>query len=584
MGKLKILPANVANIIAAGEVVQRPSSVVKELMENAVDAGADRIDVIITDAGRTLIQVIDNGSGMSADDAVLCFERHATSKIAKAEDINSILTYGFRGEALPSIASVSEVTLKTRRKEDEAGTQVTVSEFGKAERYSVSCPTGTNICVRNLFFNTPARRKFLKSDKVELRHIIEEFQRVALTLPDICFSFTADGREIFVLKKAKSMKFRILDLMGSSIAQDIVDIEIETSTVGIHGFLGRPDAARKTVGNQFFFINGRFCKSPYLHKAVMNAYEEMMPKDLVPAYFLFLKMDPQSVDVNVSPTKTEVKFEDESLIFQILYAGVRETLGKNSFKASIDFETEGVPQMPQLGKSYEEYKGESSYNPFEETASRAVNYRFDDFVDKKDDYGKLFEESVKPAIKSLAIHGKYILSPAKSGLMVINCRRATERILYEQSLAALKGEGHVTQQAMFPVQVRVGAAQRLVFEEHAEMLSSLGFDIAPFGTDTVVVNGVPEGYSCEEGKIVSMVEDLNVILSDNHTALPEVLASSMAEKFAVLGSANAGAPEDPREAQSLVDALFGCENSELTASGKRIVAIIPIEEIDKRFQ
>ena len=292
MGRLKVLPAQIANMIAAGEVVQRPSSVVKELMENAVDAGANQISVIVTDAGRTLIQVIDNGCGMSPADAVLCFERHATSKITSAEDLNDIETYGFRGEALASIAAVAEVTLRTRREGDETATEVRIGQNGEVQTASVSAPVGSNFAVRNLFYNTPARRKFLKSDSVELKHIIEEFTRVAITRPQMGFTLKSGGRDIFLLKEAKSLKFRILDLLGSNVVGDVLDISAETSVLKLSGFVGRPDTARKTLGNQFFFVNGRYFRSAYLHKAVMKAYEGMIPDGVTPSSFIFLEVDP----------------------------------------------------------------------------------------------------------------------------------------------------------------------------------------------------------------------------------------------------------------------------------------------------
>ena len=351
MSQLRILPAQLANMIAAGEVVQRPASVVKELMENAVDAGASQVSVIVTDAGRTLIQVIDDGCGMSASDAVLCFERHATSKIATQEDLNGILTYGFRGEALASIAAVAEVTLKTRRAGDETATEVRIGGDGKTRTASVAAPAGSNFAVRNLFYNTPARRKFLKSDNVELKHIIEEFTRVAITRPETAFTLTSGKHDIFVLKKAKSRKFRIQDLLGSGISSELVDISAETSVVSLKGYIGRPDTARKTLGNQFLFVNGRYFRSPYLHKAVMKAYEGLIPDGVTPSYFIFLETDPHSMDVNIHPTKTEVKFEDDSVIFQVLYACIKESLGRNSFGASIDFENSGGVELPQLGRN-----------------------------------------------------------------------------------------------------------------------------------------------------------------------------------------------------------------------------------------
>ena len=599
MGKLKILPAQIANMIAAGEVVQRPASVVKELMENAVDAGATQVAVVVTDAGRTLLQVIDNGCGMSPVDAVLCFERHATSKIATAEDLEQILTYGFRGEALASIAAVAEVTLRTRRPQDETATEVRVGAFGEVKTATVAAPVGSNFAVRNLFYNTPARRKFLKSDNVELKHILEEFTRVALTRPDIAFTLSHNGRELFVLKKAKSLKFRILDLLGSNVVGDIVDLSANTSVVRVSGFVGRPDTARKTPGNQYFFVNGRYFRSAYLHKAVMKAYEEMIPDGVTPAYFIFLETDPHAIDVNIHPTKTEIKFEDDAVIFQILYACVKETLGRNSFGASIDFNTEGATPLPQFGSSFEQYKGvtmpvietDPAYDPFKEIPDQVRNDYggarndggYSRFVDKSQDYGKLFEEKTLPLGRLLILQGKYILTPAASGLMIVHIGRARERILYEQTLRALGQNAHVTQTALFPVQVQVGAQQRLLFEDNAALLAQLGFDIAAFGTDTVVVNGVPEGYSCEPGKVEQLVSDLVYILSEEREALPEMLQQRLAEKFATLGASHADPPSSPQDAQRLIDTLFACDNAELTPNGRRIVSIVPLGDIDKKF-
>ena len=600
MGKLKVLPAQIANMIAVGEVVQRPASVVKELMENAVDAGATQVTVVVTDAGRTLIQVIDNGCGMSPVDAVLCFERHATSKIATAEDLEQILTYGFRGEALASIAAVSEVTLRTRRPQDETATEVRVGAFGEVKTASVAAPTGSNFAVRNLFYNTPARRKFLKSDNVEFKHILEEFTRVALTRPEISFSISHNGREIYVLKKAKSLKFRVLDLLGSNVAGDIVDIAAHTSVVRISGFVGRPDTARKTLGNQYFFVNGRFFRSAYLHKAVMKAYEEMIPDGVTPSYFIFFEVDPHAVDVNIHPTKTEIKFEEDSVIFQILYACVKETLGRNSFGASIDFNTEGAMELPQLGKSFGQYKdvemptiaSDPSYDPFrtapapsggQQASAMPQDYDFSRHVDRHEDYGRLFEEKTLPTGRVLILQGRYILTPVASGVMIVHIARARERILYEQTLRALTREAHVTQTALFPVQVQVGAPQRLLFEDNAALLTRLGFDIAPFGTDTVVVNGVPEGYSCEGGKVEQLVGDLVYILSEDSQALPEMMQQRLAEKFATLGAAHAGPLSSPTEAQRLIDTLFASENAELTPGGRRIVSIVTTADIDKKF-
>lgn len=604
--ELRILPGNIANMIAAGEVVQRPASVVKELMENAVDAGAGQITVMITDSGRTLIQVIDNGCGMTPDDAVLCFERHATSKIATAEDLEGIVTFGFRGEALASIAAVAEVTLKTRKNDAEVGCKVEFAASRHISTEEAAVPVGTNIAVKNLFYNIPARRKFLKSDNVEFKHIIEEFTKVALTRPEVAFTLNHNGKDIFVLKKAKSPKFRILDLLGRGVVGDVVDVSADTSLISLRGFVGKPDCARKTMGNQFFFVNGRYFKSAYMHKAVMRAYEDLAKEGTTPSYFIFLETDPKAVDVNVSPTKSEVKFEDDSFVFQVIYAAVKETLGKNSFAADIDFSNPEANDMPVLGNSFEQYRSQSApkvdidpnFNPFEISApipdfdfnsgpekpedsgfqpGMGTSFR----VNSNEDYGRLFEDRTLQVTQTIIMEGKYIVTPSKGGLLVVNIRRARERILYDRALSALVRNEHVTQTTMFPVKVEVGAAGRTLFDGNAAMLESLGFDISPFGTDTVVVNGVPEGYSGEAGKVQTMVSDLMLILADDNSQLPGVMESAMAEKIAMLGASSSETITSPAEARRLIDTLMSCSNPELTSTGKKTMGILPVSTIEK---
>ncbi|MBQ6253349.1 MAG: DNA mismatch repair endonuclease MutL [Bacteroidales bacterium] len=585
--ELKILPGNIANMIAAGEVVQRPASVVKELMENSVDAGATQVTVIIGDSGRTLVQVIDDGSGMTPDDAVLCFERHATSKIATAEDLQEIMTFGFRGEALASIAAVAEVTLKTRTALSETGCKVEMAGSRHVSTTEVSAPVGTNISVRNLFYNIPARRKFLKSDNVEFKHIIEEFTKVALTRPEIGFSLSHNGKDIFVLKPAKSMKYRIMDLLGNSVAGDLVDIAADTSMVSLRGFAGRPDTARKTLGNQYFFINGRHFRSPYLHKAVMRAYEGLIPEGVTPSYFIYLETDPGSVDVNISPTKSEVKFEDDSLVFQVVYAAVKETLGKNSFAGAIDFSNPEANEMPVLGKNFSEYKPDTAprvtvdpgYDPF--VPER--DFGPERYVERREDYGKLFEDRALPVSQTIVLGGKYIIAPTKDGMMVVNVRRAWERVLYDRALAALTKDSHVTQTNMFPVKVQVGAAGKELLDSKSLLLSSLGFDISPFGPDTVVVNGVPDGFSGQPGKVETMLQDLMLILSDDSVSLPGVMESAMAGKIALLGASSHDSLSSPMEARALLDALLSSVNPELTSSGKKTMAILTMDRIEKLF-
>ena len=600
--ELRILPKNIADMIAAGEVVQRPASVVKELMENAVDAGATDVKVVVTDAGRTLIQVIDNGCGMTPDDAVLCFERHATSKLSSPEDLHHILTFGFRGEALASIAAVAEVTLRTRIGSEEAGAEVIMAASENKGTREVSCPVGTNIAVRNLFYNIPARRKFLKSDTVELRHIVEEFQRVALTRPDIGFTLTHNGKDVHVVKPAKSYKFRIQDLLGTGIVGDIVDISADTTIASLRGYVGKPESARKTLGNQFFFVNGRYFRSAYLHKAVMKAYENLVPEGSTPSYFIYLEVDPATVDVNIHPTKAEIKFEEDQLLFQTVFAAVKEAMGRSSVAGAIDFDNPVAADVPVVGASFEEYRPSSiptagidpTFNPFEDLGPAAVYkepaYKepsafpgYASHVEKSQNYGALFEERTLPSTQILIVQGRYILTQSASGLMVVHIRRARERLFYDRFLKALTAEAHVTQTALFPVQVTVGVEGCLTFSSHAELLRKLGFDITPFGTDTVVVNGVPEGYSAEPGKAETLVGDLLLILSDDHSALPGVMEQALAQKFAMLGASGSARLSSPQEAQRLVDALLQSDNPEFTAAGKRILSIVPADELEKRF-
>ena len=604
---IRILPGNIANLIAAGEVVQRPASVVKELVENAVDAHATQITVSVTDAGRTLIQVTDNGCGMSPDDAVVCFERHATSKISSAEDLGSILTYGFRGEALASIAAVAEVTLRTRTADAPTGCQVVFDDSRHVSTEEIACPCGTTFAVRNLFYNVPARRKFLKSDNVELKHIIEEFTRVALIHPETGFTLTHNGKDIFVLRPAKSEKFRIRDLLGAQAVDAVVDISADTSVVGVNGYVCRPDLARKTTGNQFFFVNGRYFRSPYLHKAVMKAYEGLVADGAVPSYFIFLSTDPHSVDVNIHPTKTEIKFEDDSVIFQVLYACVKEALGRNSFGSAIDFDVKDAPEIPVFGSSFDRFHPEISipemgsdpdYDPFAEMhaagqeapaagyapkAPQAYAPHYGEYADagRDEGTGKLFEDRTLPSTAVIILDGRYIVTKARSGLLMVNVSRARERILYERFLKAVSANAHVSQMPLFPVQVTVGAENRLIFEEHSELLSSLGFDISPFGTDTIVVNGVPEGYSCDQSRVEALMADVLLALDGDHSSLASKMDSAMAAKFARMGST--GSVSSSQEAQKLIDSLFSCSEPEITPGGNRTMNIILLDEIDRKF-
>ena len=356
---LKILPSNISNLIAAGEVVQRPSSVVKELLENAVDAGACNISIIIEDSGKTLIQVIDDGCGMTPEEARLCFERHATSKISEAADLSSIMTYGFRGEALPSIAAVAEVTLRTRRRGTDTGTETVFTPVGFTGQEEAAMPEGTNIAVRNIFYSLPARRKFLKSDSTEFRQIVSEFSHVALCRPEISVRLVHNGKDIYNLKKANTLKQRILEIEGKDMVKELIDVRTSTRIINISGFVGNPSDARKSAGNQFFFVNGRYFRSPYFHKALMKAYDSLIPEGAYPSYYIFFETSPENVDVNIHPAKTEVKFENETEIFEILTAAVKESLGRNSFIPTIDFDHDTLPDIPAPSRFH--YTGDNHF-------------------------------------------------------------------------------------------------------------------------------------------------------------------------------------------------------------------------------
>lgn len=584
---LQVLPQNLSNLIAAGEVVSRPASVVKELVENAIDAGARSVSVTVLDAGKTLIQVIDDGCGMTPEEAVLCFERHATSKIATAEDLQRILTYGFRGEALASIAAVAEVTLRTRRPGDELGTQVEISESKPARSQPVAAPAGSNFAIRNLFYNVPARRKFLKSDNAELRAIIQEFLRIALIRPEVAFKLLSNGKEIHNLRPATTRKKRILDIYGMNLARELVEVSVDTSLVRVSGFIGNPEDARKSSGNQFFFVNGRYFRSPFFHKAVCKPYEKLVPEDCTPAYFLFLETEPERVDVNIHPAKTEVKFEEEGLIFEILTAAVREALGKNDFTPSIDFDMKGAPDIPVFSPANRPPRFEHAphidysplFNPFDEVPAPPADVPV---LDPDPGYGRLFEDE-QAAVTSnlLVLQRRYIVTPVKSGLMVVDIRRARERIFYERYFEKIAEQQPVRQQSLFPVTVALSAEDYLAVLEQPDLTASLGFDIQDFGANTIVVNALPEGFGSGEESVRRGVDDLIAALKDDSSLEDEkqLLARRMA------ASAAAGDPGSlhPEQAQLLVDQLFACREPKLTPDGRRCLTILTFEDLEKKL-
>ena len=587
---LKVLPENISNLIAAGEVVTRPASVVKELMENAVDAGARSVTVTVTDAGRTLIQVIDDGCGMSPEEARLCFERHATSKISEAADLEHITTFGFRGEALPSIAAVAEVTLRTRRPDDTVGVEVVMAASKKVSENPISAPSGTNIAVRNLFYNVPARRKFLKSDNTELRAVIQEFLRVALTRPELALRLISNGKDIYNLRAVESHKQRIQDLFGRELTAELAQVGEETSVVTVRGYVGAPEAARKTAGNQYLFINGRYFRSGYLHKAVCRPYEKLIPEGYTPTYFLWLETDPDKVDVNIHPAKTEVKFAEEPMVFEMLAAVVREGLGRNAMMPAIDFDMKGAPEIPTLQSTVSRggyvAPPKIDYNPLFDPFKEPERPTFQPADEPRPYDGAglqhLFEDA--PAFAEdefILLRGKYVVTKTEQGLLAVHVGRARERIFYERYLERIAERMPVAQQTLFPVTLQRTPDEVLTLEEEAATLTDLGFDIRSLGGGTIVVNALPEGYPTDSEGVAKAVDELIAALRDD--SLSDDYKTFLAGKMA-RSAAAAGADRLTRQgAQDLLAQLFQCRQSQRTADGRKVSVLITLEDLDKQL-
>ncbi len=602
---IKLLPDSVANQIAAGEVIQRPASVVKELMENAIDAGASTVKVNIKEAGRTLIQVIDNGCGMSQSDASLAFERHATSKISAAKDLFAIRTLGFRGEALASIAAIAEVDLKTRRVEDEVGTEIRMHGSELKGREPVSCPPGSNFMVRNLFYNVPARRKFLKANTTEFRHIVNGFYRVVLTNPEISFSLAHNQTEIYSLPPAQ-IKQRIINVFGKNMSQVLIPVQAETSIVKIHGYLGKPEAARRKFGEQFFFVNRRYIRHPYFHKAIMEAYDQVLPPDTVPSYFLFMEAATESIDINIHPTKTEVKFEDERSIYQILHAAARETLGRHSMVPSLDFSKEGDIDIPVLRKDteinipreninpdynpFKEEQGGQSYQAREQIVNQARYSHweslFEDIEKAERKISEALEENVGPGADRsesnlFQFKQKYILLAVKSGLMLVDQQRAHERILYDRFLLAASQDRPSAQQDLFPRKVELNAADHAVLIEIFDDICKLGFDIRDLGDHSIEIKGIPADLSDKDPSIWldHFLKEFNEKGGDIRGERDRMIASALART----GTIKPGKVLMPREMRELLDRLFACGEPGFTPDGKTVFRILPLEDIDKIF-
>lgn len=611
---IQLLPDAVANQIAAGEVIQRPASVVKELVENAVDAGADNIKIIIKDAGKTLIQVTDNGAGMSETDARMAFERHATSKIKSADDLFAIRTKGFRGEALASIASIAHVTLKTRQSDNEIGTEIVLAGSKVEKQAPETCQKGTNFQVKNLFYNVPARRKFLKSNTTEFKHILTEYQRIVLAHPAIEFSLHHNDSIVSHLP-VSNLRQRITHVFGKNMNQGINNLENTTSLASITGFVGKPECARKTSGEQYFFINQRYMRHPYFHRAVMKAYENIIPADYYPSYFIYFDVEPNTVDVNIHPTKTEIKFENEQALFQIIVAAVREALGKSNSIPSIDFETYGVIDIPVLRKNTEintpEIPVDTSFNPFDSEAGKPdkpgsstgfSRAKFKQDIPKNWEKlypGHEFTESSEPSenlnlfplheelkhseIRTdyLQLKGRYILTPVKSGLMVIDQRKAHIRILFEQYVRNLAMNQSACQRSLYPAQIDLNNEDYLMVLDIIDDLNAIGFDICDLGSKTIVVNGIPQSgtHISPEHLVEQMIEEYKQTESSVKGNMKERISFSLAKASAI----NYGKVLTDEEMRHMVDELFACENPNYTPSGKKILSILNLDDIDKLF-
>ncbi|WP_033149099.1 DNA mismatch repair endonuclease MutL [Prevotella sp. P6B1] len=602
---IHLLPDSVANQIAAGEVIQRPASVIKELVENSVDAGATTIHVIVVDAGRTSIQVVDDGKGMSPTDARLSFERHATSKISQADDLFALRTMGFRGEALASIAAVAQVELQSRRQEDEVGTKLTIAGSRVTGQEPVSCPVGSNFKVDNLFFNVPARRKFLKTNATELNNILTAFERIVLVYPDIHFTLHHNGVEMLNLR-AGSLRQRIADVFGKQYSQDLLPVEVHTAMCDVSGFVGKPEAARKKSGCDYFFVNGRFMRHAYFHKAVMKAYDRLVPEGMSIPYFLYIKVEPSEIDVNIHPTKTEIKFENEQAIWQILAAAVRDGIGKFCEVPSIDFDTQGQPDIPVFDNSnvHESYSSprvnyNPEYNPFKQSSggSRTVASQWETLYDGLE-HGSFREEPAQQSLmfeddntvepqsateilseKSPAHYqykGKYLMTAVKSGLMIIDQHRASVRVLYDRYMSQFDSRVISTQKLLFPETIQFSPADAVTMQQLLPELSAIGFDLSDLGGNTYAVNGMPSGLEglSPQSLLHEMVSGTNAneSLSSIHSSLALRLAQSAAIPY--------GQILNNDEMEGMINDLFTCSNVNYTPDGKAILCILPQGDIE----
>ena len=630
---IHLLPDSVANQIAAGEVVQRPSSIIKEMVENSIDAEAHNVQVFVVDGGKTQIQIVDDGKGMSETDARMAFERHATSKILKAADLYNLTTMGFRGEALASIAAVAQVELKTRRKEDELGTYLRNSGGNIESQEPVACPVGSNFSVRNLFYNVPARRKFLKGNQTELTNVVQEFERVVLVHPDISFSLFNNGVEMFRLP-VSSLRQRIMDVFGKKINAELLPVDVETSLVKISGYVAKPESSRKKGQHTYFFVNGRYMRNPYFHSAVMKAYENIIPAGENVSYFIYMSVDSSSIDVNVHPTKTEIKFDNEHDIWLVLSAAVKESIGKFVGVPTIDFDVEGKPEIPVMGynKSPEQPRPvQATYNPFSSASSAGYGGGGHSTYNRADNWEQLYEIAphssspfdglepseintyevetedetktflpfedmgIEPSQKTegtmssiydstlpkFQFRGQYIIFPSREGLIVVDQCRAHVRVLYEQYLSNMQDHHRATQKVLFPEIVQFTSGESVVLDDMMEDIMALGFDLSSLGGGSYSVRGVPSG---SEGLNVDVLLHEMVVSAMEKTGsareeAKEAIALSMAQASAVVH----GQVLSANEMNQILQELFDCESSARTPDGKIIYTVLGYKNIDKMF-
>ena len=638
---IHLLPDSVANQIAAGEVIQRPASVIKELVENAIDAEAQEIHVLVTDAGKTCIQVIDDGKGMSETDARLAFERHATSKIKEAADLFALRTMGFRGEALASIAAVAELELKTRKADEELGTRIMIAGSKVETQEAVSCPKGSNFSIKNLFFNIPARRKFLKANSTELSNILTEFERIALVHPEVAFYLYSNDSELFNLP-VMPLRQRILAVFGKKLNQHLLSVDVNTTMVKVSGFVAKPETARKKGAHQYFFVNGRYMRHPYFHKAVMDAYEQLIPAGEQISYFIYFDVDPANIDVNIHPTKTEIKFENEQAIWQILSAAVKESLGKFNAVPSIDFDMEGMPDIPAFDQTRPieppRVHYNSDFNPFKTSPASSSSYSGGSYSRPKVDWEGLYdglekaskmnapmeeepfvdetnwasapvstdmpeermpyvsetemapsspaplyanESAVEKGAQHFQFKGRFILTSVKSGLMLIDQHRAHIRVLFERYMSQIRQKQGVSQGVLFPEIVQLPASEAAVLESILEDFSAVGFELTPLGGGSYAINGIPSGI--EGLNPVELVRNMVHTAMEKGNDVKEEVQTMLALTLAKAAAIVYGQVLSNEEMVNLVDSLFACPTPNYTPDGRTVLSTIKEEDIEKLF-